>query len=352
MENDPIAQRINAEKIITSAAKSLAGKLNKEIEKGNDNTAFFIAMLLASFKDFVDIILTFTGVGLIPGVEFVVGLFLTSFLFFFMLGKGWFLKWRIKAWFWVLGLFFDGLPAFSALPINVLLVLYAWRLAKKRKEHAEIKLENLENLTEAEIHRLNNDISILEKEQLPPITEANPRVIEHLNSLSTLKPHLYDIKNNLKVAGATKIVDSFQKLDDVVNPLPRTKRGFTILGPGEKFKTENWEGEEMDYEIPGHERVITGGRNTSLHLQDTNDHFYVDRIHVDEGERGQGIATDMYDEALKLAEKEGKKGVISHSRRRNADGNRMWEKFRREGRVEEIEIAGDKYEKLKPRQSK
>ena len=147
---------------ITDVARALAGKLNEEIAKGNDNTAFMIAMLLATFKDFLDIILTLTMVGLIPGVNFAVGLFLTSFLFFFMLGKGWFLKWKLRIWFWILGLIFDGLPAFSALPVNTLLVLYAWRLAKKRKANAEVKMKDLHNLTEKEIAALNADISLLE----------------------------------------------------------------------------------------------------------------------------------------------------------------------------------------------
>lgn len=149
-------------KIITSSAKLLAQKLNEEIEKGNDDRAFMIAMLLAGFKDFLDIVLTFLGIALIPGVSFMIGLFLTSFLFFFMLGKGWFLKWKIRLWFWVLGLFIDGLPAFSALPINVLLVLYAWRLTKKRAKKAQEKLKDLNNLTEKEIAELNKDISLLE----------------------------------------------------------------------------------------------------------------------------------------------------------------------------------------------
>ncbi len=165
MAEETFTLRPGVQAKITDAARSLAGKLNKEIEKGNDNTAFMIAILLAVFKDFIDIILTFTMVGLIPGVNFAVGLFLTSFLFFFMLGKGWFLKWKLRIWFWVLGLFFDGLPAFSALPVNSLLVLYAWRLAKKRKAHAEVKMKDLHNLTEKEIGALNADISLLEANQ-------------------------------------------------------------------------------------------------------------------------------------------------------------------------------------------
>jgi len=158
-----ITIRGGIERNIITGAQKLAKKLNVEIEKGNDTGAFMIAMLLASFKDYLDIILTVTLIGLIPGVNFAVGLFLTSFLFFFMLRKGWFLKTRIKIWFWILGLFVDGLPAFSVLPINTLLVLYAWRLTKKRKAGAEVKLRDLSQLTEREINQLNNDISLLEK---------------------------------------------------------------------------------------------------------------------------------------------------------------------------------------------
>ncbi len=158
-----IAENIDIEQKITSAARELAQKLNIEIEKGNDEGAFLIALSLAAAKDFTDAILIFIGVGLIPGVPFIVGLFLTSFLFFFMLGKGWFLKWRLKVWFWILGLFVDGLPVFSALPINVLLVLYAWKLTKKRAERGKLKLKDLNNLSSREIDRLNKDISLLEK---------------------------------------------------------------------------------------------------------------------------------------------------------------------------------------------
>lgn len=157
-----ITRNISIQQRTISAAETLARKLNKEIEKGNDTVAFLIAMLLAGFKDFLDIILNVLLIGEVPGVNFLTGLFLTSFLFFFMLKKGYFLKTRLKIWFWVLGLFFDGLPLFSTLPTNVLLVAYAWRLAKKRKAHAEIKLENLDNLTTQEITSLNNNIGLLE----------------------------------------------------------------------------------------------------------------------------------------------------------------------------------------------
>lgn len=148
--------------MITNSARRLAEKLNTEIEKGNDTSAYMIALTLAICKDFSDFLLTLLAVGLIPGVNFCIGLFLTSFLFFFLLRKGWFLKTRIKFWYWVLGLFVDGLPAVSALPMNTLLVIYAWRLAKKRAGRAKEKMADLYNLTGREIDELNNDISLLE----------------------------------------------------------------------------------------------------------------------------------------------------------------------------------------------
>ena len=94
-----IIRSVAVEQRVINQARNLAGKLNKEIEKGNDNTAFLIALSLAALKDFLDIILTVSLIGLIPGVNFFLGLFLTSFLFFFMLSKGWFLKLRLKIWF-------------------------------------------------------------------------------------------------------------------------------------------------------------------------------------------------------------------------------------------------------------
>jgi hypothetical protein len=98
----------------------------------------------------------------IPGVTWLTGAFLTGFLFYFMYGKGYFLKWRLRFWFIVLGWFVDGLPGFNALPINTLLVLYAWKLARKRKENAHSMLENFHSLSDKEIEDLNNDISLLE----------------------------------------------------------------------------------------------------------------------------------------------------------------------------------------------
>ena len=94
-----IRRDLNVEQKIIASAKNLALKLNVEIEKGNDTSAFMLALLLAAFKDFLDIILAIALIGLIPGVSFTFGLFLTSFLFFFMLGNGWFLTTRLRVWY-------------------------------------------------------------------------------------------------------------------------------------------------------------------------------------------------------------------------------------------------------------
>ncbi|MFA5870526.1 MAG: hypothetical protein WC842_01385 [Candidatus Paceibacterota bacterium] len=163
-KNDVVSGHESIKRRVIEKARILAGKLNKEIEKGNDNAAFMIALTLAAVKDFLDIVLDILLIGLIPGVSFVVGLFLTSFLYFFMLGKGWFLKAKLKFYFWILGLFFDGLPGFNILPTNVLLVLYAWRVTKKRAEKSKIKMKNLNKLTEREIDALNNDIGLLDSD--------------------------------------------------------------------------------------------------------------------------------------------------------------------------------------------
>ena len=157
-----VARNRSVQRQVIRGARDLAEKLNGEIGKGNDVGAFTIALSLALCKDFLDILLTVFLVGLIPGVSFLLGLFLTSFLFFFMLGKGWLLRWRLKFWFGFFGLFIDGLPLLNTLPTNTLLVLYAWRIVKKRAAKATLKLRELDKMTNYEIEELNSEITLLE----------------------------------------------------------------------------------------------------------------------------------------------------------------------------------------------
>jgi hypothetical protein len=157
-----ISEKYLTEIQLTEAAKRLSDKLNKEIERGNDFIAFTFALLLAAIKDALDIGLTAMLVGLLPIIGAIPGIFLSLFLTFFLWGKGWFLKTKIKITWWVLGFFIDNLPAVDVLPMNTLLVLYAWRNVRKRARAAEEKLEKIKELTWEEIEGLNKDISLLD----------------------------------------------------------------------------------------------------------------------------------------------------------------------------------------------
>ncbi|MDP2656534.1 MAG: hypothetical protein Q8P11_03140 [bacterium] len=172
---------INLEQRIIGQARALADKLNREIEKGNDSMAFMVALVLAACKDVIDLVpggligvismIPVVGIAIaaallpvLKAITTLTGFFFTGFIFFFLLGKGWFLTTRIKIIFWGLGLFMDNLPLIGELPMNIFVVLYAWRLVKKRARNGELKLRNLNNLTEKEIVALNKDISLLESD--------------------------------------------------------------------------------------------------------------------------------------------------------------------------------------------
>lgn len=149
---------------LTEAGKKLAEKLNEEIERGDTNTAFFIALNIALFKDFQDVIVDFVGLGEIPLIGELIGLFCFAALTYFMWGKGWFLKTRLRIYWWVFGLFVDNLPLFNVLPIDTLLVLYAWHLVRKRSQAAKKQLGELNQLTEKEVAELNKNIGLLDNE--------------------------------------------------------------------------------------------------------------------------------------------------------------------------------------------
>jgi len=141
---------------IAEAAERVAVKLNEEIAKGHEATAFFIAIAIAAVKDALDILqLGFP----------VLSVFLSLILTYFLWGKGWFLKTRIRIIWFVLGIIFDNLPIFSFLPVQTIAVFYAWHIVRKRASAAEEKLENIKKLTEKEIEELDHDISYLNEEE-------------------------------------------------------------------------------------------------------------------------------------------------------------------------------------------
>ncbi len=158
------------EYFLNQEARRLVAKLNKEIEKGNDFAAFMVAIMLAMFKDFIDIVffalkafLTFTVFGIAMALPLVIiawtfGLFLSLFIFFFLKGKGWFLRTRVRIYYLIFACFIGTLPGFSALPLNTILVLYSWRLVKKRARKAEEKLKSVNRMTEQGLREAEREV--------------------------------------------------------------------------------------------------------------------------------------------------------------------------------------------------
>ncbi|MEK7643142.1 MAG: hypothetical protein AAB372_01710 [Patescibacteria group bacterium] len=147
--------------LVVDAAERVARKLNELIAQGHDTTAFSIALFLALLKDVVlDFLLDFTGIGLIPVLGQLPGLFVSAALMYFLWGKGWFLAPRVRIIWWIFGFFFDNLPLFEELPITIIVVLYAWHIVRKRAEKAQAQLENLNSLTERELEEIEDELVI------------------------------------------------------------------------------------------------------------------------------------------------------------------------------------------------
>ena len=142
---------------VVQLAQSLAARLNQLIEDGHDVVAFGAMLCFAILKDFLDILLAFFLIGSIPIIGAIPGMFLSALIFYFLWGKGYFLRGRIRAWRWVLGFFIDSLPVFNALPINTLMVLYAWHIVRKRGGKARKALESLKNATHEELREIDRE---------------------------------------------------------------------------------------------------------------------------------------------------------------------------------------------------
>ncbi len=148
------------EKSVFEVAERVAKKLNKLIEDGHDSTAFFIAILLAALKDFVDLGLNFVLIGMFPILGQLPGLFISAVLMYFLWGKGWFNKTKIKIIWWVFGLFFDNLPLLNTMPITVFTVLMAWHVVRKKARKAEEDLEELNEKTIEELEEIEKETEI------------------------------------------------------------------------------------------------------------------------------------------------------------------------------------------------
>jgi|GEM_PF-5812128 len=144
-------------------AKKIAAKLEKQIRDGDDVAAISILIFLAFLKDgLLDIGLDFLGIGLIPIIGQAPGWAVSTILYYFMFGKGYFLKQRAKmnarAWLYVLGFIVDGLPVVEELPATTLMVVHTIRLIKKRARQAKIDLQKLNSATDDEVRRLEKEL--------------------------------------------------------------------------------------------------------------------------------------------------------------------------------------------------
>ncbi len=150
---------------VRQLAKKLAQKLEQQIRDGNDASAITILIFLAFLKDgLLDIGLDFLGIGIVPIIGQIPGWFVSATLFYFMYGKGYFLKQRAKMnariWLYVLSFIFDGLPAIEALPVTTITVLHTIKLMKKRARQAKEDLTSLYSLTKRQLESLQKELYI------------------------------------------------------------------------------------------------------------------------------------------------------------------------------------------------
>ncbi len=136
---EAIAPRLQP--IVTRVAGAIAERLNREIEAGHDASVFIFALWLAILKDgLLDWGLNLIGIGLIPIVGQIPGWLVSGILYYFLWGKGWFRRTKIRVGYWVLALFFDNLPGFEELPLTTIEVCLAWWMIRHRARQAETEL--------------------------------------------------------------------------------------------------------------------------------------------------------------------------------------------------------------------
>jgi len=154
-----LAASVHSRRKTLLATELIAEKLNKQIAEGNDVFAFSIALALAMIKDGVDIGLDFIfGVGEIPVLGQVPGYILSGILTYFLWGKGWFLAPKIRLAYYGLGLFVDNLPLANDLPMNTLVVLYAWHNVREKAKRSQEWLRELGRASEKRIREIEHEL--------------------------------------------------------------------------------------------------------------------------------------------------------------------------------------------------
>lgn len=142
---------------VEQLATRVAAKLTKMIEEGNAYETLTIVLFFAILKDgLLDIGLDFIGIGLIPIVGAIPGLFVDAIIYALTggsMGK----KMGLRAGVWIAGFFIDAMPLFEELPITTILVFWWWHQVRKEALAASQHLGELGEKTQEELEALDGD---------------------------------------------------------------------------------------------------------------------------------------------------------------------------------------------------
>ncbi len=155
MEEELTPLAVKRKKAVLDLAKSIADKLNKKIETGEETSAFVIALGIAILKDILDAGLTLTLIEFYPFLGQIPGILVSAILMYFLWGKGWFLKWKARAILFVIG---DNIPLIDFLPLSTIMVLWAWRNVRKQAEEARGNMVDLHLKTFEELTKIDADV--------------------------------------------------------------------------------------------------------------------------------------------------------------------------------------------------
>lgn len=134
---------------IEQLVKRVVAQLNKQIKAGHDVVPFMVAIGVAFIKDASDFFVVATS------VTWAINLF----LFYFLWGKGYFLKQRIQIIRWGLSFVIESIPVINVLPINTMTMFYAWHVVRKRARKAKKRLDTIQEASREELESIENEIN-------------------------------------------------------------------------------------------------------------------------------------------------------------------------------------------------
>ena len=123
-------------RVTADANSPEAAKLQKDIDRSKDTFVFTIALALALTHDLGDFIPLFGQVG---------GPILAALNWWFLTSNDWFREseTQLRALYLWLAFFVDSIPVVNMLPLNTLIVLYAWSGIQDAGKAAQKRLAEL-----------------------------------------------------------------------------------------------------------------------------------------------------------------------------------------------------------------